>query len=161
MPEALIPTDSARIMSLADGTCKMSKSAENDFSRINLLDSPDLIAQKIKRCKTDLFHGLEWDNAERPEAHNLLTIYQAVTNKSKDEILAETGTMKWGTFKPLLTEAVVSHLAPIQSRYHEVVKDEACLHKILRDGRLAAEEVANRSLLTAKQSMGFDIPNDV
>ena len=63
---------------------KMSKSAENDGSRINLLDTPDTISKKIKRCKTDTFDGLEWDNSERPECTNLLNIYQSVTGKTKE-----------------------------------------------------------------------------
>lgn len=62
----------------------MSKSAENDGSRINLLDSPDVISKKIQRCKTDAFVGLEWDNPERPECSNLLNIYQSVTGKTKE-----------------------------------------------------------------------------
>jgi tryptophanyl-tRNA synthetase len=75
--EPLIVKEGARIMSLIDGTSKMSKSAENDMSRVNLLDPPDVIAKKIKRCKTDALQGVEWDNPERPECTNLLNIYQA------------------------------------------------------------------------------------
>jgi len=88
-PEALIVKEGARVMSLQDGTSKMSKSAENDNSRINLLDPPDVISKKIKKCKTDLFTGLEWDNPERPECTNLLNMYQAVTGRTREDILAE------------------------------------------------------------------------
>ena len=78
----------------------MPKSAENDNSRINLLDPPNVITKKIKKCKTDNgFEGLEWDNPERPECTNLLTIYQAVSGKSKEEIGEEVKDMNWGTFK--------------------------------------------------------------
>jgi len=101
-------------MSLQDGKSKMSKSADNDASRINLLDTPDVISSKIKRCKTDAFKGLEWDNPERPECTNLLSIYSAVTGKSKEDIMEEVKDMGWGQFKPVLTEAVVDHLSPIQ-----------------------------------------------
>ncbi|XP_055812019.1 tryptophan--tRNA ligase, chloroplastic/mitochondrial isoform X2 [Solanum dulcamara] len=83
VPEPLIPPAGARIMSLTDGLSKMSKSAPSDQSRINLLDSKDVIANKIKRCKTDAFPGLEFDNAERPECNNLLSIYQLVSGKTK------------------------------------------------------------------------------
>lgn len=83
VPEAFIPPAGARVMSLQDGASKMSKSAESDLSRINLLDPPEVILNKFKRAKTDAFEGLEWDNPERPEAKNLLTIYQCVTGMSK------------------------------------------------------------------------------
>ena len=83
VPEAFIPPAGARVMSLQDGGAKMSKSAESDLSRINLLDAPDAIVKKVQRAKTDAYEGLEWDNPDRPEARNLLTIYQCVTGLSK------------------------------------------------------------------------------
>jgi tryptophanyl-tRNA synthetase len=156
-PNALIVKEGARVMSLQDGTCKMSKSAENDNSRINLLDPPDVISKKIKRCKTDLFTGLEWDNSERPECSNLLNIYQAVTGKTRDEILLEVQEMSWGTFKPLLADAVVAHIEPIQMKYNEVVADEVYLNKVLADGQEAADAVAEQTLKWAKEAMGFHI----
>merc|ERR1711871_695530 len=137
-PTAMIVKEGARVMSLQDGSSKMSKSAENDNSRINLL---------------------EWDNPDRPECTNLLNIYQSVSpGKTKDEILNEVGTMNWGTFKPHLAEAVITHLEPIQKKYNEIISDEAYLEGILKDGQLAAEEVANDTLRKAKESMGFHIP---
>merc|ERR1719353_221691 len=81
-PEALILKSNARVMSLQDGTAKMSKSAENPNSRINLLDTPDEIARKIKKCKTDSIKGLSYA-ADRPEANNLLGIYEAMSGKSR------------------------------------------------------------------------------
>ncbi|XP_054799655.1 tryptophan--tRNA ligase, chloroplastic/mitochondrial-like isoform X3 [Prosopis cineraria] len=84
VPEPLIPPAGARVMSLTDGLSKMSKSAPSDQSRINLLDPKDLIANKLKRCKTDAFTGLEFDNPERPECNNLLSIYQLITDKTKE-----------------------------------------------------------------------------
>ena len=143
-------------MSLLDGTAKMSKSAENDGSRINLLDPPNVIMKKIKKCKTDSgFEGIEWDNPERPEATNLLTIYQAVTGKTREEIELEVSAMQWGGFKPLLGEAVVEHLTPIQDRYHEIRKDEAYLHEVLRTGAAEASVVADETLAKARKAMGF------
>ena len=142
-------------MSLLEGTSKMSKSAENDNSRINLLDSPDLISKKIKRCKTDLFTGLEWDNPERPECTNLLTIYQAVTGKSREEIALEVSDMSWGTFKPILADAVVNHVEPIQKRYNEVMSDQNYLNKVLSDGQESADLIAEQTLKWAKEAMGF------
>jgi len=154
-PAALIVKEGARVMSLLDGTNKMSKSAENDNSRINLLDSVDLIAKKIKRCKTDEFSGLEWDNPQRPEATNLLNIYQAVTGLSKEAISAEVAGMSWSGFKPLLAEAVVAHLQPIQQRYREVAADQTYLAGVLREGQLAAQQVADQTLKNAKDAMGL------
>lgn len=158
-PQGLIVKEGARIMSLQDGTSKMSKSAENDNSRINLLDSPELIRKKIKKCKTDTLDGIEWDNKDRPEATNLLNIYMAVTGLTKEEILNEVSSMKWGQFKPLLAEAVVDHMTPIQQRYKEIIEDEAYLNKVLKEGRDAAQEVAGNTLLWTKDAMGLHIPN--
>jgi tryptophanyl-tRNA synthetase len=156
-PAALIVKEGARVMSLQDGTNKMSKSAENDNSRINLLDPPDVISRKIKKCKTDLFTGLEWDNPERPECTNLLNIYQAVTGQSREAILAEVSGMTWGGFKPILADAVVAHIEPIQKRYNEVVADEAYLNQVLSEGQEAADVVAEQTLKWAKEAMGFHI----
>jgi tryptophanyl-tRNA synthetase len=146
-------------MSLLDGTNKMSKSAENDASRINMLDSPPVIQKKIKRCKTDDFDGLEWDNPSRPEATNLLNIYQAVSGKSKDEILGEVADMRWSNFKPFLADAITAHLEPIQAKYTEVLEDESYLNSVLFEGQKAAEEVADQTLLWTKQAMGFYLPS--
>lgn len=156
-PSALIVKEGARVMSLLDGTNKMSKSAENDNTRINLLDSPDVIAKKIKRCKTDLFTGLEFDNAERPECTNLLNMYRAVSGKTREEISLEVAEMSWGTFKPILADAVIAHLEPIQKKYRDVVSEEAYLNKILSDGQEAAEVVAELTLTRAKEAMGFHL----
>ena len=156
-PSALIVKEGARVMSLLEGTNKMSKSAENDNSRINLLDPPDVIAKKIKRCKTDLYTGLEFDNLDRPECINLLNMYKSVTGKSRDEISLEVAEMSWGTFKPILADAVINHVEPIQKIYNEVIKDESYLNKILADGQDAADAVAEVTLKRAKEAMGFHI----
>lgn len=160
-PQAMIVKEGgARVMSLTNGKSKMSKSDANDASRINLLDPPDVIRNKIKRCKTDSFVGLEWDNPERPESTNLLTIYLAVqpkdgTGKTKQEITSEVKNMTWGDFKPLLAEAIVAHLEPIQERYHAVRQDDAYLEQVLQEGAQAANEVASKTLRAAQVAMGF------
>jgi len=159
-PEALIQKSNARVMSLQDGTSKMSKSAENDASRINLLDTPDEIARKIKRCKTDSTKGVMYAD-DRPEANNLLGIYEAMTGMTREQVAAEAETWAgWGTFKPLLTEATIAHLEPLQQRYKEIITEEAYLTKILTEGAEAADEVASRTLANAKRSMGFTLPGD-
>ena len=154
-PKALIVKEGARVMSLTDGRAKMSKSAELDNSRINLNDDPATIARKIKKCKSDEFTGLEWDNPDRPEATNLLNIYQAVTGMERDAILAEVGDLSWGGFKPRLADAVVAHLEPIQLKYAEVSADKAYLSGVLKRGAERADETATRTLDAAKAAMGF------
>lgn len=156
-PEAMIvKSGGARIMSLSDGTNKMSKSDANDNSRINVLDPPKVIRDKIKKCKTDAVKGLEWDNPERPEATNLLSIYQAVQpGRTKEDILEEVKDMSWGEFKPVLADAIIAHLEPIQNRYHEIRNDEEYLMGVLKEGSDAANAVANKTLKAARVAMGF------
>lgn len=155
VPDAFIPPAGARVMSLQDGTSKMSKSAESDLSRVNLLDPPELVASKIKKAKTDTFDGLELDNPERPEARNLLTVYQLVTGQSSEAVMRECGSMRWGQFKPLLADAVVEHLRPIQSEYQRVMSDQAYLDEVLAQGAEKASETANQTLENCRQAMGF------
>ena len=160
-PEAMIvKAGGARVMSLTDGTNKMSKSDPADGSRINVLDPPKVIRDKIKRCKTDALPGVEWDNPERPESTNLLNIYAAVQpGRTREDILEEVKDMKWGEFKPLLAEAVVAHLEPIQKRYAEVRADEEYLRGVLKEGAEAADAIASKTLKSAKVAMGFSVPN--
>ncbi|GLJ30610.1 hypothetical protein SUGI_0606110 [Cryptomeria japonica] len=155
IPEALIPPSGARIMSLTDGLSKMSKSAPSDQSRINLLDTKDIIANKLKRCKTDSISGLEFDNPNRPECNNLLSIYQLVTGKTKQEVAEECKDMNWGQFKPLVTDAVTAHLEPIQARYKEISSDPAYLDGILAEGATKASAIACTTLSNVYQAMGF------
>ncbi|CAK9230116.1 unnamed protein product [Sphagnum troendelagicum] len=155
VPEALIPPTGARVMSLTDGMAKMSKSATSDLSRINLLDTPDEIANKIKRCKTDSVIGMEFGNEERPECNNLLAIYQLVSGKTQQEVVEECAEMSWGQFKPVLTEALVMHLHPIQEKYAEVVADPVYLDSILAEGAAKANLIADSTLQNVYNAMGF------
>lgn len=158
-PDPIIMKEGARVMSLTDGSSKMSKSDPNDGSRINVLDPPETIRNKVKRCKTDTFEGIEWDNPERPEATNLLTIYAAVQpDRTKEDIMEEVKDMNWGQFKPALADAIINHLEPIQKRYYEVREDEDELNRILQEGADAANGVAQRTLHATKVAMGFVIP---
>ena len=159
VPDPFIPPAGARVMSLQDGTSKMSKSAESDLSRINLLDSPELIQSKIKKAKTDTYDGLSdgFENPDRPDAKNLLTIYQCVTGKTQDEVVADVGRLRWGEFKPVLTEALVEHLRPIQARYQDVIQDQAYLDRVLKEGQMAADEEARKTLDNVKKAMGFNV----
>jgi len=157
VPDALVPPRGARVMSLQDGRSKMSKSDPNDKSRLNLLDSPDDIVRKVKAAKTDMGENLATglDDPDRPEAANLLTLYGLATGKSREEVTADTGALRWGEFKPLLAEAVVEHLRPIQARYAELAADEAALDMVLAVGAERADATARRTLRGCYEAMGF------
>ena len=158
LPDPLIRKEGARVMSLTDGTKKMSKSDPSELSRINLLDSPEEITKKIKRCKTDLVRGLTFDDPERPECHNLLTLYTLLSGKTKEEVAVECADMGWGQFKPLLTETAIQALKPIQDKYAEVMADKGYLESVLRDGGEKARAIANQTLADVKAALGFTVP---
>ncbi len=157
-PEPLIRKEGARVMSLTDGTKKMSKSDPSELSRINLLDSPEEITKKIKKCKTDPQRGLVFDDPERPECNNLLTMYMLLSGKSKQEVADECADMGWGQFKPLLTETTINALKPIQEKYQAVMDDRGYLESVLRDGREKAEALAVSTLNEVKKAMGYSLP---
>lgn len=158
VPEPMIPQAGARVMSLTDGTSKMSKSDPSDMSRINLLDPPDVIEKKVKRCKTDPVRGLWFDDPERPECHNLLTLYQVLSGRPKAEVADTVREMGWGQFKPLLTETLVESLRPIQTRFAAVMDEPAYLESILAAGRSRAEAVAQTTLGAVRAAMGLSRP---
>jgi tryptophanyl-tRNA synthetase len=156
-PNALILSGTGRIMSLTDGRRKMSKSDPNDLSRINLLDSPDRIREKIQKCKTDAAVGIVGDDPDRPEATNLLSIYAAVQpHRTPADIAAEVADLSWGAFKPRLADALIAHLQPMQERYRAL--DAAALEAVLRDGAAAANARAETTLRAAKGAMGLVLP---
>ncbi len=155
LPDPLIRKEGARVMSLTDGTSKMSKSDPSELSRINLLDPPDVITKKIKRCKTDAVKGLEFDNPERPECNNLLTLYELFSGKTKEEVITECQDMGWGKFKPLLTEATIEALSPIQTKYKAVMDDKGYLESVLAEGKEKAGAIANQTLEKVKKALGY------
>ncbi|MCL2931564.1 MAG: tryptophan--tRNA ligase [Trichodesmium sp. MAG_R03] len=157
LPDPLIRKEGARVMSLTDGTSKMSKSDPSELSRINLLDPPDVITKKIKRCKTDAVKGLEFDNPERPECNNLLTLYELFSAKTKEEVIRECQDMGWGKFKPLLTEATIEALTPIQTKYKAVMDNQGYLKSVLAEGKQKAEAIANQTLEKVKKALGYSI----
>jgi tryptophanyl-tRNA synthetase len=158
LPDPLIRKVGARVMSLTDGTRKMSKSDPAEASRINLLDTPEQINQKIKRCKTDPERGLVFDDETRPECHNLLTLYMLLSGKTKQAVAEECQAMGWGQFKPLLAESAIAHLQPIQAKYTAIMDDKSYLESVLRDGRQKAEAVANDTLSKVKAALGYSVP---
>ena len=155
IPEPLIRKAGARVMSLTDGTKKMSKSDPSEQSRIDLTDDPKVITKKIKRAKTDPERGLEFDNPERPECNNLLSLYQLLSNQSREAVAEECKDMGWGQFKPLLAETTVEALRPIQEKYNELMGDRAYLNQVLADGKAKAQSVAAPTLAKVKEAMGF------
>jgi tryptophanyl-tRNA synthetase len=159
VPKPMILKEGARVMSLTDGSAKMSKSDPNEGARINLLDPPELITKKIKRAKTDPVMGLEFGNPERPEADNLLGLYALLSGKSRDEATSECADMGWGRFKPLLAETTVEALKPIQQRYNEISSDRSSLDQVLAAGRQRASAVAEQTLQRVQDAMGFARPS--
>ena len=155
VPKPLILKEGARVMSLTDGRSKMSKSDPNEGSRITLLHPPELITQKIKRAKTDPLRGLEFDNPDRPETDNLLGLYAILSGKGREQAASECAEMGWGQFKPMLAEATVNALEPIQVRYRELMSDPAELDQVLSTGREKAETVANATLERVREALGF------
>lgn len=155
LPEPMILGEATRVMSLRDGTKKMSKSEESDYSRINLTDDNDTIVAKVKKAKSDAETGITYDVEKRPEASNLLTIYAAVTEqsvKSAQESLSDKG---FSDFKTLLADALVAHLSPIREQLFRLLDDTPYLDKILFQGADKAREIANNNLEEIKKTMGF------
>ena len=147
----------ARVMSLRDGNAKMSKSDPSDMSRINLTDSDDVIAQKIKKAKTDP-EPLPQDPKMldgRPEARNLVGIYGAVTGESVEDVLARFAGQGFGAFKPALADALVALLSPIRARLEELRGDPAELDRILAEGAARASELGAPVLAKAKAAVGL------
>jgi tryptophanyl-tRNA synthetase len=155
VPKPLILKEGARVMSLTDGRSKMSKSDPNEGSRITLLDPPELITKKIKRAKTDPERGLEFANPDRPETDNLLGLYAILSGKGREAAADECADMGWGQFKPLLADAAVAALEPIQARHKELMADRVELDRVLAKGRDQAESVANASLERVRDALGF------
>jgi tryptophanyl-tRNA synthetase len=147
----------ARIMSLRDGRAKMSKSDPSEMSRINLTDSDEAIAQKIRKAKTDP-EPLPDDPAElesRPEAKNLVGIYGAVTDESVEQVLARFSGQGFGAFKPVLADALVALIAPLRARLEEFRNDPAELDRILASGAERAAAMAAPTLAEAYRAVGL------
>ena len=156
-PEPFIMGEATRVMSLKDGTAKMSKSAPSDLSRINLTDDADTIAKKIRKAKTDpdplpeKIEGL----SSRPEADNLVTIYAALSGKAKADVLKEFAGKQFSEFKPALVDVAVAHLEPITNRMSELLAHPEEIDKILTKGGEKANAIAQPILDETIDIMGF------
>lgn len=158
LPDPIIPkSGAARIMSLRDGSAKMSKSDPSDMSRINLTDHADTIMQKVRKAKTDpeplpsSAEGLEG----RPEALNLVGIYATMAEESVDAVLARFGGQGFGAFKPALGELLVETLRPIIDRFNDLRTDTAALDAILIKGADRAAALAAPTLAATYQALGL------
>ncbi|SNR56439.1 tryptophan--tRNA ligase [Paracoccus sediminis] len=155
--EPLIEGVATRVMSLRDGSRKMSKSDPSDASRINLTDSADAIAQKIRKARTDAdplpgsIEGLK----DRPEARNLVNIYAALADQAPDQVLSRFEGQGFGTFKPALAELAVASLEPITQRMNDYMADPAEIDRILGQGAVRADEIATPILESTKDIMGL------
>ena len=156
-PEPQIQKTAARVMSLRDGSSKMSKSDISDATRINLTDSADEIAQKIKRAKTDPeplpseIKGLEG----RPEATNLVGIFAGLSGRTAEDILSEFGGQGFGVFKPALAELCVSQIAPISKEMNKLLEQPEEIDRLLEKGAGQAQAIAAPILAEVKQMIGF------
>lgn len=156
-PEPQILGEATRVMSLRDGTKKMSKSEESDYSRINLTDDADTIALKIKKAQTDpeplpmTVEGLK----DRAGADNLVTIYAALKRCSKADVLAEFGGQAFSAFKPALSELAVQSLTPMTSKMNDLLAHPGKIDRILADGAEKANAIAAPILRDTMEIMGF------
>jgi tryptophanyl-tRNA synthetase len=155
--EPLIEGVATRVMSLRDGSKKMSKSDPSDASRINLTDDADTIAQKIRKARTDAdpLPGSTDGLKDRPEARNLVNIYAALSDQTPDQVLARFEGQGFGAFKPALAEVAVEALSPITNRMSEYMNDPAEIDRILGDGSMRAAAVATPILEQTKDIMGL------
>ncbi|MCK1575653.1 tryptophan--tRNA ligase [Bradyrhizobium sp. 174] len=157
LPEPLITGPATRVMSLRDGTKKMSKSDASDNSRINLTDDADTIAQKVRKAKTDPEplpteeKGLE----ARPEADNLVGIFAALSGRSKADVLRDFGGGQFSSFKNALVDLCVTKLAPIAGEMKRLVADPGHIDAILNDGADRARAIADETMTLSKDIVGF------
>ncbi len=155
LPEPLILGEATRVMSLRDGTKKMSKSDPSDMSRINLTDTVDAIAGKIRKAKSDSIEGMAYDPEGRPEASNLLTIYSALAGRPRAEIELEFADAQFSTFKARLGDLAVERLAPIAEEMRRLMADPGYLDRVLRHGAERAAAIADPVLAEVYRMVGF------
>ena len=159
LPEPYISPAAPRIMSLRDGTAKMSKSDPSDASRINLTDSDDAIAQKMRKARTDpgQLPDTMAELAERPEARNLVTIYAALAGTGTDAVLADHAGQGFGAFKPALADLTISVLGPIRERLVRLLDDRAAVGVALERGADKARALAEPTLRAAQRATGLQV----
>ena len=157
IPDPLIPKNVSRVMSLRDGTKKMSKSEESDFSRINLKDNADEILKKIKKAKSDSepipdnLSNLE----KKPEALNLINIYAEMTKKSLEAVINEVAGKEYSFLKTKLSDVLISEIAPVGKEIEKLLNDKAHLKQILKKGKEKANIIAEENLKNIREKVGL------
>ena len=154
VPDAYIPKQGARLMSLQDPTKKMSKSDENANACVFILDDKDTILRKFKRAVTDSDTEVCYREG-KDGINNLMTIYGAVTGKTMDEITAEFAGKGYGDFKTAVGEAVADHLEPVRTEYARLIADKAYLQSVLDENAALANRIATRTLRKVQKKVGF------
>ena len=157
LPEPLIPKNVSRIMSLRDGTKKMSKSEESDYSRINLKDNADEISKKIKKAKSDseqIPNNLKLLE-NKPEALNLINIYSEISKTSLEKVLNEMSGKEYSFLKTKLTELLISEITPVGKEIEKLLRDKSHLMKILEKGREKANIIAEENLKNIREKVGL------
>lgn len=154
VPEVHVVKEGMRIMGLDDPTKKMSKSAESKYNRIDLLDSPDEIREKIKKAVTDSGNEIEYSD-DKPAIKNLLNIFALVTDTQPEKIAGEFAGKGYGDFKKALAEAIIEFFSPFQKRYHEI--PDADVKMILEQGAERLTPVAEKKMKQVKEKLGFVI----
>ena len=154
IPEGYIPTDTMKIMSLAEPTAKMSKSDTNQNAVVYILDSKDDIMRKFKRAVTDSDSCVRYSE-DKPGVSNLMTIYRAFTGKSFDEIEAEFAGRGYGDFKLAVGEACADGLAPVREEFNRLIADKAYLEEVMKAGAQDAYGYARRTMSKVRRKIGF------
>ena len=157
LPEPLISKNIPRVMSLRDGTKKMSKSEESDYSRINLTDSADEISKKIEKAKSDseAIPSNKKLLENKPEALNLLSIYSELTKKSLDKIISEMAGKEYSILKKNLAEALINEITPVGKEIQKLLQDKSHLKKILKKGTEKANIIAEENLKNIREKVGL------
>jgi tryptophanyl-tRNA synthetase len=157
LPEPLISKNLSRVMSLRDGTKKMSKSEESDYSRINLKDTADEINKKIKKAKSDSEPIPEETKSlqKKPEALNLLNIYSELTNNSLEQTVSEMAGKEYSFLKTKLTEALINEITPVGKEIQKLLKDKSHLKNILKKGTEKANIIAEENLKNIREKVGL------
>ena len=157
LPEPLIPKNISRVMSLRDGTKKMSKSEESDFSRINLKDTADEIIKKIKKAKSDSdsIPNEKKLLESKPETLNLLTIYSNLTKKSLENIISEMAGKEYSFLKTKLSDALIDEITPVGKEIQKLLKDKSYLISVLKKGTEKANIIAEENLKNIREKVGL------
>ena len=157
VPEPLIQKNFSRIMSLKDGTKKMSKSDPSNLSRINLTDSKDQIVNKIRKAKTDtgLLPNDDKNLSKRPEVENLLGIYSSLSNQSLSNSINEFSGKNFSEFKEKLADLAVEKISPISTEIIKLQKDNSYIDAVLKEGGKKANEIASKKIEEMKKIIGF------